>query len=1280
MNGNVCILDSGPACEPDKLIVEIIGKQHPDTQRLLICDANGKPLDGVTAAAEEEEISGAGVSSLLKIWDWEEQPGESLHLEIASQSGPPIRLPLLTDLRATPRQVEAQLNQIVPVVPCTALPSIKQQDHSGIPVLVRSGYIYIFAWGKLWRELEVRFTEQGTRYFDIDVAAFRNAHGFVNGKRAATGVALEDIWLPSQWNGRWAGSLDLMFSEIQLSAARLKHYERHENYLSPRVSMPQLLVTESAWQQHWSDAPSGLTMLEAQQESPDNHSGPVGAVRFRMASNVFPVSLCAPQRQRQPGHEWLLDQPARMLCDLTGTYPEQALAGTRQATETWRTGVASDPPAEFESEAWRKCYHGCEADTLADWQPQDAEPDALQSVRDRQLYAVLLPDPMYRLRHLHARIGSLQTLLRYCTQLAVEHPHHASALLLQNVAVPFRIGGHRNPLADSIKNKLSEDGKREINIATAAVERANAWKLLESAQLALTNTLKLKQSQQCMGDHLSLDALEYAASMLFAVQLMASIASSPAQIDPLAINGDIHDAVSGFHLHRPGRHPGQQLLTDIVNQDRHLLHTMLWPEIRYDKLFAKYRKPAEAEPNNGDARFRATELACLEDMDAPDEESDTLDGMTLAALMKSGTLQDSFTAHASFKAGMAVLSKINEILGSSIKAAENHAANLRHQLDSSNQAVAANRAALAHTRNDQSRLRADLGEQATIARIKLHGMTAEHLRQTMPRAFAGALFIDTGKSSGTQRYLFGLEDLPEVDPEAARERLYGKYLDGNGNRLATTDVRSARGSGLPIVPESGVYFTIPRNSETARILSELNQAHNREALAGSALLASRANAEQLGWDLQRATESVQRAQEGRVHRALNSRPFSAAILMMEVWNVRVAMGEYDRIVTENRKLRALTGIGSSALDLVIAFEVLLSKVTANQTLFTRTANKAFFEISDDFAKKLLGARIAESIIKVVTVRIAAQIGAGIIFAGLSISDAIHAARWADNAIWGHSIMAVGGLIGAAAPLFTGSALFGHMGIIAITLIIGGAIVVAHLRNTPFEDWLAGSIFNQEKGFNHTGSVPRQSLPEMDSSASHLNDPDEALYRLVGLLTGVTIQIADNPDYDHRVLDDGSRSESVLKKRANTLITVRCNLNGMMSGLDGTDSIVRCLLVRNEVHQSGFLNIEHNIRREQPDRSTPLLQHITSDAWVLYVNTPVSPPQVYAFHKPDRYHWEVRAQFRFQDQRNNRIWIFPAPGPKVELTGATPNTQPDFKRTNRSLWADQETHAAKGAAG
>ncbi|PKM29685.1 MAG: hypothetical protein CVV07_08235 [Gammaproteobacteria bacterium HGW-Gammaproteobacteria-11] len=1281
MSSNVCILDKGPACEPDKLIVEIIGKQHPDTQRLLICDAEGQPLDTVTSAAKEEEISSEGVSSLLKVWDWEEQPGETLYLEIASDSGSPIRLPLLPDLRATPRQEQAQLNQIVPVVPCTALSGTRQADDLGVPVLVRSGYIYVFVSGKLWRELEVRFTEQGTRYFDVNVAQYRNEHGFANVKRRATGVALEDIWLPSQWNGSWPGAVELMFSEVQLSASRLKHYERHENFLSPRVRNPRLLVTESLWQRLWANAPDGLAMLEAQRAAAVNQSIVPSVSRLRMESSAFPVALCAPQRQRQPGHEWLLDQPASMLCDLTGSYPEKALNCTREATQTWRTGVATDPPADFESEAWRSCYNGCDPQTAAVWQAQDAQSDALQAVRDRKLYAVLLPDPMNRMRHLHARIDSLQELLKYCTQLAMEHPHHASAIVLHNMAVPRHVGGSLNPLNQHFQDRLEEQGKREINIATAAVERANIWKLLDSAQLGLSKVLSLSQFQQCLGDHLSLDHLEYPAAMFFAVRVMACLAATPAQLDPLALKGDIHDAVTGVRLHSPGRNDGQQFLVDMTNRITHPLHGMLLPEIRVNALFDQYRKPAEQEPNNGDGRFRATALASLEDMDAPDEESETLDGMTLAALMASGTLQDSFTAHSSFKAGMAVLSKIHEILSSAITAAENHMSDAANQLDNRNQRVAASRADLDQARQDQSRHRVELGEQALLAKIRLHGLAAEHLRQTMPNAFEGAKFVRSGQFKGSEYYLFGLEDLPEADPNRASEKLFGQYLDGAGNRLATTDARAARGSGMPITPETGTYFAIPRSNPTREILSKLNQATLRETLADSDLLAARAFEEQAGMALQRAVEKLRRHREGGLNRALNSRPFSAAVLGLEIWNVQVASEEYGRSIAEGRGIRAFAGMAGANLDLLIAFEALVSKVAGNQTILSVTANKTVFTISDELATKFLGPRLAKSIISVVSVRILGQVAAGLVFSGLSLSDALHSALWADKAIWGHYMMAAGGLMGAAGVMLGGSTLFGPVGIIAVLLIIGGAAVVALFSNTDFEDWLSGSIFSVEGGFSKAIRAGMDMLPYLSASPRHLEDPDEALYRLVGLLAGISIQIENNPDYDPNAFNNGSKSIESLKKRANTRITVRSNVSGIAGQLSVASTSVHCLLVRKEIRiiSTGFSPGRSETRHDLPERSTPVLLHDHADTRIVYVNTPEFRPQSHYYQEADLYHWEVRAQYRFIDSRNGKKWIFPALSPKLAPIDPSKETAPDLRKTNQPLWADQKTHAATGVA-
>ncbi|PRB81910.1 hypothetical protein [Pseudomonas sp. MYb185] len=1282
MSGKICILDRGPACEPDKFIVEIVGKQHPETQKLVICDGAGAPLTTVTAAAVEEEVNGEAFSSLLKVWDWAEMSGESLALEIASEAGGPIRLPLTRGLRSTPRQEDAQLNQIVPVIPCSALPGIRCSSDLGVPVLVRSGYIYVFYHQKLWRELEVRFTDAGTRFHDIDVAGYREGKGFVPGKREASGVALEDIWLPAQWNGRRAVPVQLMFSEVQLSAARLAYLESHELRLEPRTRSPDLLISEAGFMKRWAGSPDGSAMLHAFTGDGTNASASASLARHGMELFAFPLSLCAPQRQRQPGHEWLLDQPARLICDLTGNYPQQALARTRETVNTWRKGESLEPSDQFESEAWSACQDGCSAETTAIWAAQEVQDDALQSARQRQLHAILLPDPMHRMRHLASRIDNLQELLKDCTRLAMEHPHHASALLLHNLAVPSRIGGNLNPLSRSLRSKLNDDGKREINIATAAMERAHVGKLLENAQQALAEALKTAQYQQCIADHLSLDGFDYQAAMFFAVRLLACIATPAAQLGPLAFSGEIHDAVTGLSLHRSGRNPAQQLLQSIANNDRHPLHVMLWPAIRDDQLFTTYQAPGE-EPNQGDGGFRATILASLEDKDAPDQETQTLDGITLAALMASGALQDSFTLQLGARQGMMVLSRINEILNGAVQAAENRMIDLANQVVDSRQTQARQQATIDNARQSQILHRSALGAQARTVNIRLHGMQAEHLRQTMPRAFEGAVFVragNLGQASIRDYYLFGLEDLPEVDPGAAAARMYGQYLDGSGRPLGTTNARSARRTGMPVVPESGVYFAVPRNSRTAEALSQLNQAIHQETLAGSALVASQGRASHLGTSLQLATDNLRRARDGLAHRTLNSRPFSAMVLMMEVWNVRVAMEEYAQNGLERSGFRQKIGVLSAFVDLLIAIEALTGKTAGSQSIY-RVASRPLLTFSQQRLESIFGIRLAAHITKEVTGRLLSQVAAGLLLAGLSLSDAIHADRWSDSAIWGHYMMAVGGLLGVGAVLMSGSVLFGLVGIVAVALLIGGATVVALFSNTDFEDWLAGSIFGEEGTLSSTMRSVADMLPFLGSTPRYLEEPDQAFYRLVGLLTGIRIQIENNPDHDPRARIDGDSSPEGLMRRANTRITVTSNILGLAAQLGRPDKIVRCCLARREIsitptpqgssHQSSL--------RLVPSQSTPLLTHVTKDAVALYVNTPANTHQNgRGYQLIDEYHWEVRAQLRLEDKLQDTVWAFPAPGPKVAPVDPAQYAEPNFRKTKQLLWADQETHGTLGA--
>ncbi|WP_032673818.1 hypothetical protein, partial [Pseudomonas syringae] len=84
------------------------------------------------------------------------------------------------------------------------------------------------------------------------------------------------------------------------------------------------------------------------------------------------------------------------------------------------------------------------------WEAQAGVVDVLHKARQRQVCGVLLDDACYQL----------------CARHAVLHPHHASALLVQQLVVPRNIRGQENPLHAAMA-KLHEPGRRAINQCTA---------------------------------------------------------------------------------------------------------------------------------------------------------------------------------------------------------------------------------------------------------------------------------------------------------------------------------------------------------------------------------------------------------------------------------------------------------------------------------------------------------------------------------------------------------------------------------------------------------------------------------------------------------------------------------------------------------------------------------------------------------------------------------------------------------------------------------------------
>ncbi|KPZ07383.1 Uncharacterized protein ALO43_03610 [Pseudomonas tremae] len=157
-------LSAGPCCEMNKLIVQIAGRDHSDRQQVLLIS----PKDDRVYQSRPEKLDHVHYSCILEVWDHID--GAHLHLQIATIDGEPIRLPLLHKTQVTPRQADAQFNQIVPVLPFVPLPGSRTVYDLGTPVLARAGYVYVFYQEKLWRELEIQVSETGSTYHDIDVA------------------------------------------------------------------------------------------------------------------------------------------------------------------------------------------------------------------------------------------------------------------------------------------------------------------------------------------------------------------------------------------------------------------------------------------------------------------------------------------------------------------------------------------------------------------------------------------------------------------------------------------------------------------------------------------------------------------------------------------------------------------------------------------------------------------------------------------------------------------------------------------------------------------------------------------------------------------------------------------------------------------------------------------------------------------------------------------------------------------------------------------------------
>ncbi|WPX56224.1 hypothetical protein RHM65_12055 [Pseudomonas sp. CCI4.2] len=1224
-------LSSGPCCEVNKLIVQVIGNGHSDTQRLAFYEHDSlKRLDALTDSDRPETLTGGYLlNSALHVWAWSNTVKHRLWLDIASVDGAPIRVPL-PEVSITPRQFDGQWNQIVPVVPFVALPGVNSTQDSGTPVLCRAGFIYVFLNGRVWRELEVRVDDERTTYHDVDFNEYRMGDEIEPRSRLATGQALEDIWLPSSWNNLPVAP-QLCFSEIQLSGPRLRCLENDSALRRQRCQSPNLRSSLATFERLFHNKPDGTAMLEAfgaldahdkvrPQAAADAH---VSWLNYD--THAFPVSRVAPQRARQPGYEWLLDQPARYLCDLSGQFPVRALSEAHAHVTRSERGETAYQATPLETGAWAHWIGELCTPQLGDelWHEQPEVPDVLHRARQRNLYGVMLQDPHYRLRHLHTRVNDQQNLLQLCAARASRHAHHASALLVQQLVVPTTLGGGINPLHKQL-NALKLQGRIDVNRFTASGERQQLWRSLEMSQALLSECLTTRRTQQTLADHLSLEGFDYVAALHFVSQLFASLATRPSQTDPLAVNGEVGDAVTG--LSKSGSDPsdGQRLIQHIANDETHPLHRMLWPALESQDTDAPYVQSAVPDINSGDGLFRPNALLAAVSCEVIDpKQLNTLDAYLLAGLVESGSLNNTLTG--TLKAAAAALGNLFE--------------NLQGSVDTAERAVQAARNIPISTTSP-----------APVVNLTQQKRAVAQLRSMLPGGFGALHFLTHQEARNKNLYIFGLTDLPEIP-----ERLRRPSLDyRSASDISMVEPQHYRNGG-DLRPNT-IVIAMPREHRVAQLVSSVNQRVN------AAWQENMAEQEKVrGNAIQQAVKHQQALKSEWMYKALNSTPFAAMVGMLEVWNLRNEWSSREQTFKEKGGVRAGLGLLGAGVDLTIAMEALTVKLAGSQSILAAATRKTLFSISDAAAKNVLGS-LSEHFIKEFSARLIGQVIAGSIFVGLNLYDAWHAYQWGDDALWGHLLMAAGGLTGIAGTLLVGGSTLlglGPLGWISLILISIGLGVVYWLSSTPIEDWLSAGPFG----------------PNSDQ-APHLQAPENAFYYLVSLFANIRITVEANPEYSLPACIESFNPVPMDIRASDTRIRIESNLPGLLTGLGDLSTKASCVLLkvrRSRVRFDGppreethlFPEAKPKAYRPKPDGMEIFLQ----TPWETLVEVSRSNDTV-SVHTE----WQVRAQLTLSDGSSS--WVFPAPRPKDPTPFGLAHTTPNFKEIEQPFWADETTHKAQ----
>lgn len=861
--------------EDHELIVEVLGRSHPEGHKFCFFEREGGDPDPIDIKGEMSKEPTD--DSVIYRWDWtEEKKNERrLFMEIATESGDPIRVPFLHQARAVERQEEGkrQKHVVAPVVVSTLISGLpKTEKVSGLPkeknphhhVLCRAGFLYFFYEDKLWREVEVTITEDGTpHYRDVPLAQYRTGEkGTIEGRdREVTGVALEEIWLPSSVLG-YGQTVRAAYSESQWTDERINFFERYPGRQDDRCNLIEMEMGEQ-------DIANGV----------DDYTRP-------SRSHLMPMSVLAYQRPRAPGIEREYDRPEEYLLTTSGDYETEE---TSKALSVHSRHEQADPyepvPEEERPEMNALCnvlagtmkelnIEGVE-DKPFEWEKTQVRYIPLEEIKKRNIGVIRVDDHLYRVRYLLRRHEAGAWFADAAVRRAKERDFFDSASLVQTVVLPENIGGGPNPFYKH-KEEMSAEGRQKLSFSLAEHERELAVAYLRKVQDELIDILNYSRAKEEIIELFTYYGCDYVGAFSFMTNIFQTVSKEPFECDPL------HAPVTDTRAYR-----GARWVSEVTNGGNTAFHLVLFPDRDKDDLTQPYQDPdkeqTEKERVYRSSRgfFQASKLAELEDADLPEADSlKTLDGMLvleaadreitasvalaglrpfagilmtvhgnlISALQKADKkaleAKNEHTRLTGLKskedASKLAMEKEQARLTNEIKTLEDAENNeIRYQMDKADrirklrenkgrlQELAGSMQQLDESISKQMQAIDELAIKMLQIRSNISLRLAHYLRAALPGSFGNLQLTSYSQAVVNKSFVLGV---PAAIIAKDYDRFYKAALEGVADKETATKKLHAEGKG--IYQEYRIdakVLTMPENEETAKTLRRLSEAETEHA-------------------------------------------------------------------------------------------------------------------------------------------------------------------------------------------------------------------------------------------------------------------------------------------------------------------------------------------------------------------------------------------------------------------------------------------------------------------